>query len=74
MSITEIEQRLLALERQLAKLAASQRPHEAEHPVETLKRIHGTFENDDAFREATRLGRKWRQSQRPNGRKKAKRK
>jgi hypothetical protein len=75
MSIAEIEKRLIALERQLAQLAANPPSNATQHPLETLERIHGAFEDDDAFKEANRLGRKWRQSQRPNGRKsKAKRK
>jgi hypothetical protein len=65
MSLTDIEQRLSAVEKELAKLKAAQRPvplHKA-HPVETLDAIHGIFEDNEAFREAMRLGRKWRAAQ-----------
>ena len=61
MSTSELEQRLIAVERDVARLK-SQRP--TSHPVATLERIHGTFEDDAAFREAARLGRNWRKSQR----------
>ena len=65
MTLTDIEQRLSVVEEELAKLKAARRdsPREKAHPVETLDAIHGTFANDAAFREAMRLGRKWRASQ-----------
>jgi hypothetical protein len=72
MSTREIEKRLAIIEQEIAHLKAERRPA---HPIHALEKIHGTFENDEAFKEATRLGRKWRESQRPNARKsKAKRK
>jgi hypothetical protein len=64
MSATEIEKRLTAIERELAHLKAERQPTATSHPIHALEKIHGTFENDEAFREATRLGRKWRESQR----------
>jgi hypothetical protein len=63
MSTTELEQRLIAVERDVAQLKAERR---TSHPVAALERIHGTFEDDASFREAARLGRKWRNSQRPS--------
>ena len=64
MTLAEIERRLAAVEGDLAKLKSSRCPSPGEsHPVDTLDAIHGTFENDHAFREAMRIGKKWRQSQ-----------
>jgi hypothetical protein len=75
MSTREIEKRLTAIEKEIAHLKRGRLPAAEAHPIRALEKIHGTFENDAAFREATRLGRDWRRSQRPNGRKsKAKRK
>jgi hypothetical protein len=75
MSTREIEKRLTAVEREIAHLKQERRSATGTHPVHALEKIHGTFENDAAFQEATRLGRNWRQSQRPHARKsKAKRK
>ncbi len=64
MSTREIEKRLAVLEREIAQLKAERRPGAPSHPIDTLNRIRGTFENDDAFKEAMRLGRQWRKSQR----------
>jgi hypothetical protein len=72
MSIVEIEKRLIAVENELARLKAERFAVGRGHPIQALDRIHGTFENDDAFKEAMRLGRKWRTSQRPSGARKAK--
>jgi hypothetical protein len=73
MSATEIERRLVAVEQEIARLKANRGA--LAHPIQALEQIHGTFEDDEAFREAMRLGRKWRESQRPIVRKaRAKRK
>jgi hypothetical protein len=63
MTTAQIESRLAALEREVATIKARQ-PNKTRdaHPVNVLEKIHGTFENDDAFREAVRLGKKWRKS------------
>ena len=70
MTIAEIEKRLTALEQEIAQLR--QVRDAKPHPAQVLERIHGTFENDEAFREATRLGKKWRASQDPKPRRSAK--
>jgi hypothetical protein len=64
MDTLEIEQRLAAVEIEIARLKARQE-QTLEHPIRALEKLHGTFENDEAFQEAARLGRRWRQSQRP---------
>ena len=68
MTTAPLEQRLTAIEQELAQLKAERSPLKA-HPVVALERIHATFENDESFQEAARLGRKWRDSQRPKTRK-----
>ncbi|HEX3359182.1 MAG TPA: hypothetical protein VHS31_19540 [Tepidisphaeraceae bacterium] len=74
MSTTELEKRLIAVEKEVARLKAEKKARSS-HPVRSLEAIHATFENDKAFDEAMQLGRKWRQTQRVNGHKpKAKRK
>lgn len=63
MTTTELEKRLTAVERELARLKNG-KGHKPSHPVEALEQIHGVFENDEAFQEASRLGRRWRRAQR----------
>jgi hypothetical protein len=66
MTISQLEQRLRAVERELAELKLQRnRPVRPAHPVDAIDRIHGTFEDDDAFRDAMRLGREWRDSDLP---------
>lgn len=69
MRTAEIEKRLAAVEQEVAHLKAQRLPSAPAHPVHALEKIHGIFEDDAAFQEAARLGRKWRDSQRPNARK-----
>jgi hypothetical protein len=64
MSTTNIEKRLTAIERELARLKDGRAPARRPSPIEALEQIHGAFENDDAFQEAIRLGRRWRAGQR----------
>jgi hypothetical protein len=64
MTLSELESRLAVLEAKVQQLqatvpqAADQKPAVARD--RWWERIHGTFENDDAFKEAMRLGREWR--------------
>ncbi len=72
MTMTDIELRLAVVENELAQLKANHAHTKRTHPVDTLDSIHGTFENDEAFQEAMRRGRKWRHSQDVKARRKAK--
>ena len=65
MTTAQIESRLAALEHEVATLKGrrSNGRNGKAHPARALEKIHGTFENDAAFKEAMRLGRKWRKSQ-----------
>jgi hypothetical protein len=70
MTATDLERRLTKVEQELARLQNERAPARR-HPASALDQIHGIFENDQAFQEAARLGRKWRRAQRPAIRKKA---
>ncbi len=59
-----LEQRVAALEEEVAQLKAGSK--------KDWQRIVGTFANDPIYAEAMRLGRQWRESQRPHGSKKRK--
>jgi hypothetical protein len=75
MSTREFEKRLIAMEREIASLKAHGGGAAEAHPIHALEKIHGTFENDEAFQEAAGFCRKWRASQRAGVRRsKAKRK
>ena len=61
MTLADLEQRVARIERELARLHTSAPERtKKRHPLATLEKIHGTFEDDAAYREAQRLGRKWR--------------
>lgn len=61
---TEIEKRLTAVERRLANLAEKVSAPESQDINGWIDQIHGTFQNDNSYRAAARLGRQWRKSQR----------
>jgi hypothetical protein len=63
MSQTEMETRVLALERELSVLKAKFEKIE-KNDLPWWKQIIGTFANDPAHEEAMRLGREYRLSQR----------
>jgi hypothetical protein len=67
MTAAQVESRLSALEQEVARLKAqvAMAPSRAHNWVEA---IAGTFADDPIFEDAMRLGRKWRQAQRPRGR------
>ena len=74
-AIEKLEQRLTALEAEVANLKekhAQQEGQASGHPW--LDRIYGAFANDPEYLEAMRLGRKYRESLRPKARKRTKRK
>jgi hypothetical protein len=67
----KLEKRVAALEAELAILKA--RINEKEKPTKPWwEEIAGSFEGDPYFEEAMKLGRKYRESQRPKPKKKAK--
>lgn len=74
MKTAEIEKRLTAIELAIEQMKETRRDVRSQ-PIAFLKRIKGAFEDDEAFREAMRLGRQWRKRQRPSSpKRKAKKK
>lgn len=68
-AIEKLEQRIAALEAEVAKL----KNQNGRNPVDERpwwEKIHGTFEGDPYYKEAMELGRKYRESFRPKPRKK----
>ncbi len=70
---TSLEQRVKALEAQVAKLAARDTAHTSQGR-EWLDDLYGKFKGDTTFAEAMRLGREYRKSQRPSARRSKSRK
>ncbi len=64
MSIPTLEERVAALEAELAQLRTQQMGEAAVKEVPWWKKIVGVFQDDPAFEEAVRLGREWREAQR----------
>ena len=63
MAASSLEQRVSALEAEMAQLRAR---IEGTRPAKDwLDQIWGSFANDPLYEEAMRLGREWRESQRP---------
>ena len=66
MSTTEIEKRLIAVERQLTHLAERVKAAPASHDMNSwIDQIHATFQNDASYRQAARVGCRSRKAQRP---------
>jgi hypothetical protein len=63
MKTAEIEKRLTAIELALEQMKEARRDVRSQ-PLAFLEKIRGAFEDDEAFREAMRLGRQWRKRQR----------
>jgi hypothetical protein len=62
MTTSQLEKRLSAVEKEIEKLKAAPARGANHHPARVLEKVHGTFQNDAAFQEAVRLGRRWRKS------------
>jgi hypothetical protein len=67
---TPLEKRVAQLEAQLATLKT--RLDAIDKPKPWWERIAGTFRDDPIYEEAMRLGRQYRESQRPKARKRRK--
>lgn len=68
-SAASVEERLVALEREVARLRCKVEGQEQGERA-WWKQIAGTFENDPYYAEAMKLGRQYRESLRPKKRKK----
>ncbi|HVS73336.1 MAG TPA: hypothetical protein VHQ47_18920 [Phycisphaerae bacterium] len=65
MTLADLAERLARVEAELARLRTGGISQaKKRRPVDALEAIHGTFADDDAYREAARLGKRWRKSQR----------
>ena len=56
MTISELELRVASLERELARLAGKIDPTVSANQNAWIAQIHGTFENDAAYRKAAKAG------------------
>jgi hypothetical protein len=64
MTLSQLEQRVATIEQKLARLvgeASSSAPAELNSWID---QIHGTFQNDAAYKQAAKFGREWRESHR----------
>jgi hypothetical protein len=64
MTLAELEIRVATLEKKLAHLVGNVETSESANRSAWIDQIHGTFQNDAAYRQAARLGREWRKSHR----------
>jgi hypothetical protein len=71
MASTSLEDRMAQIERELARLKT--KLEEGNSGTPNWKKIVGVFADDQAFAEAMRLGREYRESQRPSSRNRRKR-
>ncbi|MBV9849230.1 MAG: hypothetical protein JO250_06030 [Armatimonadetes bacterium] len=65
MTVPTLEERMAAVEAEIARLKRERPAPPTEQPW--WERIRGTFKDDPAYEEAMRLGREYRESLRPQG-------
>ncbi len=65
MAAETLEQRVAAVEQELAQLKQQLQKETQPDPLPWWEQIFGTFANSEAHEEATRLGREYRESLRP---------
>lgn len=63
MTSLQIEERLTRLEEEMATLKKQATATKHQPALPWWEEIRGTFKNDDAYVEAMRYGREWRESQ-----------
>ena len=64
MATLSVEERLAALEAEVAQLKTQLTQQKQETSIPWWQQISGVFKDDPMFEEAMRLGREWRESQR----------
>lgn len=65
MAAETLEQRVSAMEQELAQLKQQLQTETPSTPLPWWEQIFGTFANSEAHEEATRLGREYREALRP---------
>jgi hypothetical protein len=65
MTLAQIERRLASLERKFAAIASHGSRSASTDMNAWIDEIHGTFKDDEMYRKASSLGRKWRKTQGP---------
>lgn len=65
MTMAQIVSRIAALEAEVTQLKRNQLPEMPAKNKAWVEQIWGSFADDPLFDEAMRLGRKWREAQRP---------
>jgi hypothetical protein len=65
MATISIEERLTAVEKELAQLKQQLASEKSQVPLPWWEKIFGTFANSEGYEEAMRLGREYRESLRP---------
>ena len=65
MTLKQLEHRLATLERKFAAIAGQTQPSPAPDVNAWIDEIHATFIDNASYRQAAKLGRQWRKSQRP---------
>ena len=62
MNVADLETRIATLEKKVAHLAGKVEGPESANINAWIDQVHGTFQNDDTYRQAARIGREWRKS------------
>lgn len=65
MATITLEDRVTALEKELAQIKRRLEKEKSQSPLPWWEQIFGTFANSEAYDEAMRLGREYRESLRP---------
>jgi hypothetical protein len=66
MTLAQLEHRLVTLEQKLDALAGKVEGSPSPDVNAWIDQIHGTFKDTVSYRQAARLGRRWRKSRRPS--------
>jgi hypothetical protein len=65
MAATSLEERVVALEAEVAEIKKRLETEQPPAPIPWWEKIAGTFANSEEYEEAMRLGREYRESLRP---------
>jgi hypothetical protein len=65
MAAETLEERVTAIEKELAQIKQQLEAEKSQTPPHPWEKIFGSFANSEGFEEAVRLGREYRESLRP---------